>query len=417
MCRKPRVNAYVIPSLLLALMIIPRAAHAQVWDMMTNPRIQTVIGHPPGLGMQVNKIAFGPATGEGSDEFVDALTEQFIHANVEVVERQRLQALLREHDFSFSGYVDRQTASEIGKIVGPAVLLFVSMQRRATEQKQLYNDWKDSKGYVHRTWTSRTQAFIRGSVRSVDLKTGRVFAATVLEAKPVFENKVDGRCCAEYPSEFDALDAGTREVVGQAVRLFLPWNETVELYYFDDKTCGLKGAFSMQKAGNIEGALEQSLANLEQCKALPGADPKVIAHANHNVGMGYFSLGNAGRALEYLQEAQRIKPGQIYVEAITQCQKADAYARDMQRIEEQMVMDAAAVDQKRAAATKSSDAETLTNADILSLAKARLPGAVIIAKIRSSRCRFDLGANALIQLKQGGVPDDVIVAMMEGGKK
>ena len=417
MFSRPRVSSYVVPSLLLALMIISPVAHAQLWDMLTNPQIRTVIAHPPGLGMQVNKIAFGPATGQGSDEFVDALTEEFVRANVEVIERQRLQALLKEHDFSFSGYVDRQSASEIGKIVGPAVMIFVSMQRRATEQKQLYNDWKDSKDYVHRTWISRTQAFIRGSVRSVDLATGRVFAATVLEAKPVFENKVDGRCCAEYPSEFDALDAGTRQIIGQAVRLFLPWNETVELYYFDDKTCGLKGAFSMQKAGNIERALEQSLANLEQCTSMPRADPKVLAHANHNVGMGYFSLGNTDKAMEYLQEAQRIKPGQIYVDAITQCQKADAYSHDMQRIEERMVMDAAAVDQKSSAATRSKEALTLTNADILSLAKARLPGAVIIAKIRSSPCRFDLGTNALIQLKQGGVPDDVIVAMMEGGKK
>jgi len=378
MFSRPRVSSYVVPSLLLALMIISPVAHAQLWDMLTNPQIRTVIGHPPGLGMQVNKIAFGPATGQGSDEFVDALTEEFVRANVEVIERQRLQALLKEHDFSFSGYVDRQSASEIGKIVGPAVMIFVNMQRRATEQKQLYNDWKDSKDYVHRTWISRTQAFIRGSVRSVDLATGRVFAATVLEAKPVFENKVDGRCCAEYPSEFDALDAGTRQVIGQAVRLFLPWNETVELYYFD---------------------------------------PKVLAHANHNVGMGYFSLGNTDKAMEYLQEAQRIKPGQIYVDAITQCQKADAYSHDMQRIEERMVMDAASVDQKNAAATKAKNIETLTNADILSLAKAKLPGTVIVAKIRSSPCRFDLSANALIQLKQGGVPDDVIVAMMEGGKK
>ncbi|MBE3133862.1 MAG: hypothetical protein IMZ55_10325 [Acidobacteria bacterium] len=411
------MNSYVIFSLLLAAMIISPVAHAQIWDMMTNPKVATVLVHPPGLGIQVNKIAFGSATGEGSGEFVDALTEHFVRANVEVIERQRLQALLREHDFSLSGYVDRQSASEIGKIVGPAVMLFVNMQRRATEQKQVYNDWKDSKGNVHRTWTSRTQAFIRGSVRSVDLATGRVFAATVLEAKPVFENKVDGRCCAEYPSEFDALDAGTREVVGQAVRLFLPWNETVELYYFDDKTCGLKGAYSMHKAGNIGGALEQSLRNLEQCRSMPKADAKVIAHANHNVGMGYFSLGMEDKALEYLQEAQRIKPGQIYAEAIIQCQKSSAYARDMQRIEERMVLDAAAVDQKNAEATKAKDAETVTNADILNLVKAKLPGVVIIAKIKSSQCRFDLGAAALIQLKQGGVPDDVLVAMMECGKK
>jgi hypothetical protein len=55
----------------------------------------------------------------------------------------------------------------------------------------------------------------------------------------------------------------------------------------------------------------------------------------------------------------------------------------------------------------------LTDADILSMNKAGLPSSVLIAKIKSSACNFDTSPSQLQQLKAGGVPDDVILAMVE----
>jgi tetratricopeptide (TPR) repeat protein len=296
-------------------------------------------------------------------------------------------------------------------------LIFVNMQRRAVEKKPLYNQWRDNKNYVHTTYISRTQAFVRGSVRSVDLATARIFSATVLEASPVRENTIQDQCCAEFPSEYDVLDAATAQVVGQATRLFLPWTETVPLVYFDDDDCSLKAAHARHKAGDIEGALRQSLANLDQCKAMPKANAKTLSHADHNVGIGYFALGQYDKAIEYLEEAQRVRPAGIYTEAIAACRKADALAHDMQRVEERMSVAAEAAEAKKVTAANAEAAQTLTNNDILSLAKAKLPAEVITSKIKTSACRFDTSADALIQLKQAGVPDSVIIAMMECGKK
>ncbi|MCX6538163.1 MAG: hypothetical protein NT151_04410 [Acidobacteria bacterium] len=376
----------------------------------------TTISHPPNLGIQVNRVAFGPAQGEAAGSFVDALTARFVQTNVEVIERSRLDALLREQNFSLSGNVDQQSAAQMGKILGATVMIFVNIQRHTFEKKSLYNDWKDRNG-VHRTYISRTQAFVRGSIRSVDLATSRIFAAQVLEASPLVENKIDDRCCPEFPEEFTLLDQAMASVVRQAERMYLPWSEMVRLYYFDDKDCGLKDAFSRQKAGDIRGALEQSLTNLDQCKALPKPNPKVVAHASHNVGMGYFSLGQYEKALGYLEEAQRIKPGDIFVEAVAQCRRASALSRDMQRIEERATYAAAAADSKVQATEAAAAAQTLTNTDITAMVKAKLPAVVILAKIRSSPCKFDTSTNALIKLSEAGVPPDVITAVMDCGKK
>jgi hypothetical protein len=104
---------------LFALGAVP--APAQFWDKFTNPKVHVTIRHPPGLGLQVNKVAFGPAKGEAAQQFIDQLTEHFVKANVEVVERQQLETMLAEHNFSLSGYVDSSSAAEMGKILGPSV--------------------------------------------------------------------------------------------------------------------------------------------------------------------------------------------------------------------------------------------------------------------------------------------------------
>jgi len=62
---------------------------------------------------------------------------------------------------------------------------------------------------------------------------------------------------------------------------------------------------------------------------------------------------------------------------------------------------------------RQNDSSGLTNSDIIKLAKAKLPDSVIIAKIKSSSCDFDTSTDALIKLKQAGVSDSVLQAMVE----
>lgn len=57
--------------------------------------------------------------------------------------------------------------------------------------------------------------------------------------------------------------------------------------------------------------------------------------------------------------------------------------------------------------------EVMTNDEVISLTKAGLAGSVIIGKIRTSKSNFDMSTDALIKLKQSGVSDDVVGAMLE----
>jgi tetratricopeptide (TPR) repeat protein len=321
-------------------------AHTQVngqfWDKLNNPKIQVTLRHPPGLGLNVKRIAFGPSKGYESDQLTDALTQDFVQNGIEVVDRGHLQSILAEHDFSMSGYVDQTTAAALGKILGPTALIFVNLQRNKVERQQLRdpNVYTDRNGYKHIRFISRTQAFLKASIQTIDLATGRIFQAVSLEANPLQENESFDQCCAEYPPESELQDRAMRQVVEQVHRQFLPWDETRKLYFFDDKDCDLKVAFSYLKGGNVQEAARQSEANLEKCKLLPKGKEKVLARAHYNLGMSRFLLDDYDRAMAGFSEAQRIKTMDITVEAMTELNRARVLSAAMRRVEERMALEA-----------------------------------------------------------------------------
>jgi hypothetical protein len=55
----------------------------------------------------------------------------------------------------------------------------------------------------------------------------------------------------------------------------------------------------------------------------------------------------------------------------------------------------------------------LTNADIVTMVKAKLSPALIIEKINTSSCNFDTFPSVLAELKYKGIPDEVLMAMIQ----
>jgi len=58
----------------------------------------------------------------------------------------------------------------------------------------------------------------------------------------------------------------------------------------------------------------------------------------------------------------------------------------------------------------------LHNEDIIKMAMAGLDDALIIAKISSSKCQFDMSTDALIQLTNSGISAVVLKAMTGSGR-
>jgi len=360
----------VLPRLLLLFAFLAPLQAQQIWSRLTNPDVEVTLNHPPGLGLQVDRIAFKPMRGKCSDEFTNVLIEDFVQAGMTVIDRQRINAVLDELDLGASGYIDSATAAKIGSLIGPSALVFVNVHRCAAEQNRSHKTTKTKDG-SYTTYYATTTGFFKGSLQVVDLSTGKIFTAKTVEGQRQLQNySNDGY--PEYPSSFEAIDQAMGQGRVQVSRLFFPWTERRQLVFFDNKKYGFKDAYQRLKIGDVEGALELSHASLEACENDPKAKAKYQYRAYYNVGILYFIQGEHQNALDFLDKAYRIKSVAIVKQALMECRRAMALEEEMRRSEERTEIAQAGFEPQAAAPPPARSVEPAQGEESLDNLEARL---------------------------------------------
>jgi hypothetical protein len=85
----------------------------------------------------------------------------------------------------------------------------------------------------------------------------------------------------------------------------------------------------------------------------------------------------------------------------------------MQKVDDKAAIEIEKSNNQSQQAEQSQIANTLTNADIISLTEKKLPTNLIIQKIKTSTCNFNTSTDELVKLTNAGVSEDVILLMME----
>ena len=397
------------------------SAHAQFWERLGNPTITVPVEHPPTLNLQVDRIVFGPATGQCSEEIVHALVTDFVSHGLDVIDRENLRTILAEYDFALSGHVDQATALEMGRMLGPSAMVVVSVQRCAAEtnftKEEVKKTVTNKDGTEEEVWETvyrlAAQGFLKLSVRTVDLTTGRIFAARDLAYSSPQRNFSSKAGYPDEPSTLDLLDSAMYKAVREVRRMFLPWTEEIGVIFYDDKKCGLRNAFLALRAGDLDRAHELSEANLATCKQTPRVNHKLLARAHYNVGILRVLRGEYDAALEFLLDAAELRPDSAIInEAIASARKAKDLAIAMQDLDQQVAVDLAQRDAEEDRRRQEAQAKTLRNADVIEMASQGIPTSVILTKIRTSEHDFDTSTAGIIALVNAGVDEEVVNAMM-----
>ena len=285
-------------------------------------------------------------------------------------------------------------------------------KRDNLQQKEQKYDSKTKRNIEVVAYIARTRVFLKVSIQTVDLTTGRIFTALILDYSPLKENKsYTGK--PEMPAEFDVQEIAFQALVADVHRMFLPWTENTQLYYFDDKAGNLKQAFQALQSGNQDLAFSLSQQNLETCKRSIEIKEKTLAHAYYNLGVSYMIRNEFDKAIENFQETQKIRPGTIVTDAIEKCQRAKELAIAMLKVEEKASINAEKIQTEEAQAIRAEVENTIVNSDIIELTKKKIPNSIILQKIKNSKCKFDTSPDALITLTNAGVSEAVIMLMME----
>lgn len=118
---------------------------------------------------ETNKKLGGKAT--------DVVTNTFVELKYfRVVERGRLDQLMREIAHQQTGFVDDKTAVQIGNQLGAQAIVLGSVSSAGYNVVQ--NQWKDDKGNVHISYTAKANVTL--NVRIVQVETGEIVFAEAI---------------------------------------------------------------------------------------------------------------------------------------------------------------------------------------------------------------------------------------------
>ena len=400
---------------------LPSMSHAQFWARILNPRVTVDMRHPPAFGLDLETVVFGPVSGECADEIIQSLIASLLADEINVVNRQEADLILGEHQLSESGWVLPESAAAVGELLGPSVLIAVNVGRCATEQQPSYRDHvrkrKDpdtAEEYevLEREFFSRTSAFVNVSVQVVDMATGRIVGVIRSNHSPELVNSSrEGQ--PEFPGAYAVLDMAYSQVYEDVSRRLLGWTERRELVFYDDDECGLKQAHRALESARFDRALELSLANLDACQATAGVKTNKLARAYYNVGMSHAVVGQNQAALGYLRRAAELDDGGIVRDAIASAETAVRLQEELRQYEESTAAEAVQRSADLETRAEATEANTLSNGDVVVLVELGLSEAIVVKKIQTSACRFDTSADGLVALTNAGVPEPIILAMMD----
>jgi hypothetical protein len=396
------------PLTLATLVIGVRPSNGQIIRMREKPQVSVHLQHAAatGVDLQGKKVAFGQIAGPCADQFSDLIAPALQAKGVEVINREHLNAVLAEHRFQVSSSVDPTTAVELGRILGPSIMIFVNVSRCGVEHKLLYEDQFAGP----RVNVSRTEAHFLASVHTVDLATGGELAVQSIEANPKAEHR-STTGIPEYPSEIEAQDEAVRLAAGRVEHLYFPWTENRAISFMNGKESNLRQAYDLMKAGEYDAALKLSEQNVETCRS----DPKVNHQADawYNLGIAYMVADDYNHALDALNQANQLHSDKTTLDAIAECRTAKAGTEAVASRASEQAQEAERQSAERQQRADETAKAALTNEAVVKMVKGGLSEDVIVRMIANQPGRFALTPDDLVNLKRAGVPDKVIAAMLD----
>lgn len=313
------MNRFICSSLVLLGVASP--VSAQFFDSLTNPKIDVPVEHPATLPLRISAIGFGAPEGRCADSLLGRIEADFVQHGTTVVDRAHIKKVLAEQKLQVSGLVDEKTAVGVGKLLGAQVLVFLKVSQCATTPSTRTAEEVNliERSKVNRTYYIRSGK-ISGSLRVIDLTTGRVLGAQNFAASKRLEST------DTYPDEANVIEGAEVDAVRSIHKMFLPWTEVRSLVFYDDKECNLKAAYQHLRVDNILGAYHQSEANLNECKNNAAVKPRGLARAYYNLGIVQFLRRDYDAALASLSESAKLQSGDIVFKAIAECGHAKEMA-------------------------------------------------------------------------------------------
>jgi ABC-type Zn uptake system ZnuABC Zn-binding protein ZnuA len=353
-------------------------------------RVSVKVYHAARLpALRGSRVVFGQVSGQCARELAGLLAQDLAAHQIQVVSAQEL-ATLGASQVPLAG---APGSAELAKRLGSLPVMTISLD---VSRCQALPVPPPSPG------VSRTEGRILASIRVADLASGRELASEAIRAEAKKENEIqNGQPVQPSPAEVKELTL--QQAATDAQHLYLPWLESKDIVFWDDKECNLKEAFDLLKTRDYEKLVPLARESAEGCKA----NTKVAAGAWYNLGVAYMLVRRYDEALSALDASQKLRKIKAAQEVVAECQKGKAEAEtEARRI---------AVPSPKPAEGEVQTGTVMTNEFVIKLVEGNVAEKEILAMIAAQPAHFSLAPEDVAKLKQAGVSEAILAAMR--GKK
>ena len=310
--------------LLVLILTAALPLSAQFWARLANPTIEVDILHPPELGLKLSRVTLAPARSQASVELAKSLAMDLLHQrDLEVVAKGEMDLLDRAQEMVARGAVDPALVAQLGRALGPVALLTVQVDRAELKHQESSKDTKDRDGKITSTTRTLTTTLdFEANIYVVDGATGKILGVAKVRESPSESISSDkGR---PLPPDGRALRRRVFDVArDRVIRLLLPWSETTQQVYFDDKAYRMDQTATLMKARDLQVAHRLAESGAADAEADAAGEAKLRARAIYDLGMVAFAEGKPASALPRFRRALELLPdASIFKDALKDAQRA-----------------------------------------------------------------------------------------------
>lgn len=259
----------------------------------------------------------------------------------DIVERQNMERILKEHSFNMTGAVDESTAKELGSILGVDALIFGEVNTYGVEDKEGQEKvkkevWtgeyeKDKQGnyvyektllggkqkkkiykeeFVEEPFVVRTGG-VSINFRVVDIKSGKIIATET--HSETYKDKASGADeIGGLSSKGEILSKLTNQATDKFVKQIASYYATITRQ-FEKKSKQSEQGIKLAQAGLWEQALKIFLEETNNNMSK--------AYTHYNLGVAYESMGKLDLAKGEYEKAVSIESKDLYIKAISEVKK------------------------------------------------------------------------------------------------
>ncbi len=281
------------------------------------PSVKIPVTRPAEINLTgVKRIAIGDIGGKGGNTLSDLITQRLFESGYfEILDRQNLDRMMREHKLNISGVVDENTAVSMGKLLGASALIFGDCNTHYRRRTKISKPYKEKKGGTYKYYYKYGDASVSTMLKVVDLQTGRILAVKNFMEKSSAETSEKNQW-PEDPDRGSLIGKAINSTADRFMKMIAPYTEYVKVEFENPDIPESKTGINFAKAGQWDEALLQ----FKQATESRPDD----AGAWFNLGLAYEYTYRFDQAIEALNRSNALKPSNTCIKEIGNCKELRA---------------------------------------------------------------------------------------------